>query len=619
MTGSRAKSHGTFRAHREETMVQIKRKHARHSLKRAIVAGAAAVTILSGALHTVALADDDARISELMFDVSGSILPSTIDVTSSDGKKWDTIAPGHVVFSAHMKVDTAWPGYVDQVGVFLGNCNNQQCGNGYPLLFHATPASRDYDQQTTISFSTSIIPISTSGIAVVPYGDQILNACNAHLQSDGATASHSFSKPMTVSFSVNTRTGAIIAPTEVSDPALGPYFDGGETTRQGSFSVNVVCKPFLKTVNDVAAEVPQELKVGTIELFRSTYTHATSQPDPATVCKKARWLVRLNTNKIGPVRFKLWTKVGEAPMTSKVIDAWAAHDGPGEYKAEYAEWTEVTKTSVVQAMAEDMTNTFGQSTGWKDITLHCTGVGGGGFADAPRPNPDEPVTQPLKVTGDLALADQAGAPKDKPRLGQAVFKILASKPGNTSYRLTCTGRRQWEGSLPTAKVGEYKYQAVGAHNFQIDKTEQIGCALRSTSLPKHNVIAVASELFKLVKGNPDVARPGGKAIRPPATHAAPHRLVGQAGKTPPRISCIGGRSTGTACFCKTPTVKVQTGPNAYRCVMDGMATGRRTAPFARPAESRPQFLVGPARAPRAQTFARPTNRESSLPRSPFIR
>jgi len=79
-----------------------------------------------------------------------------------------------------------------------------------------------------------------------------------------------------------------------------------------------------------------------IELFRSTYSHATSQPNPGTVCKKARWLVRLNTNKAGPVKFKLWSQTGDGPITSKVIDSWAAFDGNGFFKAEYSEWTEVT-------------------------------------------------------------------------------------------------------------------------------------------------------------------------------------------------------------------------------------------------------------------------------------
>ena len=115
-------------------MAHANRKKARHLLVNTLLAGAAAVTLLSGALHSVALAED-ARIKEIVFEVPASNFPSTINVTSSNGAKWDTIEPGSVMFSAHMKVDTAWPGYVERVGIFLGHCDNLQCGNGYPVLF----------------------------------------------------------------------------------------------------------------------------------------------------------------------------------------------------------------------------------------------------------------------------------------------------------------------------------------------------------------------------------------------------------------------------------------------------------------------------------------------------
>ena len=427
-------------------------------LTRALMTGVAAVTLMSTAPSTGALAENNAHINELLFNVEPSNFPSTIEVTSSNGSTWDTIKPGPVLFGAHAKVDTRTPGYVAQVGVFLGNCNNQQCGNGYPLLFTDQPSTRDYDHQGSISFSTSDIPVSSAtGIAVVPYGDQILSACNAHLQPDGATKSHAFDKSMDVSFSVNTGKSVLAPP----PGEVGASFNGGEVTLQDTFTAKVQCKPFRKINNDITTQVPDNLSVGTIELFRTTYSNATSQPNAGTVCKKARWLVRLSTNKAGPVQFKLWTKNGDAPMTSKIVDAWAQFDGPGKYTAEYAEWTEVTKTSVVQAMAEDKTNPIGQSTGWKDITLHCTGAGGGGLAGTPgNSNPDNgTMPNTLKVTGELSLADQAGAPKDRPRLGQAVFKIWASKPGNTSYKLTCSGGRNWQGTLPTAKIADGKYQA----------------------------------------------------------------------------------------------------------------------------------------------------------------
>ena len=149
-----------------------------------------------------------------------------------------------------------------------------------------------------------------------------------------------------------------------------------------------------------------ELRVGNIDLFQSTYVNQTSQPNPATQCKNVRVLVRLETNREGPVKFNLWTKIGDGPSTRKYIDAWAsASTAPASHKAEYAEWVEVTKTTVVQSMAEDLTNAIGQSTGWKDITLHCTGVGGGGLADAPRQS-DEFDT--AAATGRAGDPDAAG-------------------------------------------------------------------------------------------------------------------------------------------------------------------------------------------------------------------
>jgi hypothetical protein len=595
-------------------------------IRMTVLAGTALTSAFVVAGPVAAYAEAAATLKSIDFTAQG-VFNEHIDVVSTDNKTWNKIEPGNVKFGAHVSIDTRTyvfaHGWVEQAGIVLGACGGASC-LGRPLLWGATPGTKDYEHQTTVTFSSGKIPVSSNGgIAAFADGDMIVKQCNSKLTPNSAPE-HSFFHQMPATFVADTSV-SMSAPADTNGIRTGDlpasWTHDPDHSATATFPVKINCKGFdvKRNVDDVAAEQPKELKVGSIELFRTTYSHANSQPNPGTVCKKARLLVRLETNKAGPVKFKLWTKIGDGPMASKAIDAWASRAANGIDTAEYAEWVEVAKTSYVQAMAEDMTNTFGQTSGWKDITLHCTGAGGGGLADAPRPNPDGPVTQPLKVTGELTLADQAGAPKDKPRLGQAVFKIWASKPGNTAYRLTCTGGRQWEGSLPTAKVGD-KFQAVGAHNFQIDKTEQIGCALRSTSLPKHDVIAVASKLFELIKRNPDMSRPSDKLIVPShPTHATPQRLVGQASKTPPAISCIGGLSTGTACFCKAPTVRVQTGPNAYRCVMDGMTTGRPTAPFARPAESRPQLLLGPARVPGAQPFARPVNRESSLPQRPFIR
>lgn len=423
-------------------------------------------------------AGNNAKINSIGFTTQN--FESNIIVRSSDGKKWDKIEAGPVVFSAHMSVDTAYPGYVSEVGVFLGHCENHQCGNGYPLVFWQQPHTRDYEQQTQISFSASRIPVSGAGIAVVPYGNEILAECNAHLQPDGATKQHTFTKGMTASFSVHTLKGNP-PPLEVGAEAAD--WAGGEITRHSAFATNVTCKPYRENPDGVVGRDPGALKVGSIELFRSTYSNANTHPNATTVCKKGRLLVRLETNKPGAVKFKLWTKIGDAPMTQETIDAWASRADTGIDTAEYERWVEVNKTSLVLAMAEDLTNPIGQSTGWKDITLTCTD--------------DRLATNPT--------------PKSKP-----------------------------------------------------------------TKEPKT-------------------------------------RLTGQATQTPPTISCIGGISTGTTCICREPTEKVQTGPNAYRCVMGDMTSVRPIGPFGLRKPNPPGIMVGPPGHPYARPLVRPFDRQSSLP------
>jgi len=119
----------------------------------------------------------------------------------------------------------------------------------------------------------------------------------------------------------------------------------------------------------------------------------------------------------------------------------------------------------------------------------------------PQVDNDAPVVTPLKVKGSLTLTEKVDALKSEPRLAAVVFKLVANKPGDTSYKLTCTGGRTWTGTLNTFKIGPDKYQAIGQQVFKITKTELIGCALRSMSKPNHAVVALASKQFLLTSQN----------------------------------------------------------------------------------------------------------------------
>jgi hypothetical protein len=541
-------------------------------------------------------------------DVFGQI----ISVVSTDNQRWNKIEAGDLTFGAHVMAKAKVATDVKRVGLIHGQCGGTDC-NGKPRLWSRTPWQREYENQMAVTFPSSQIPVSTTGIATVPTGDEIVRRCNAHLPPGGGNAvGATFDHLVPVTFVVDTTMERLDTAGMGEDPNHLWVGDvDGAITRY--LRMKVVCKPFQReqAADGVATEQPQELRVGAITLD-AIPTSAVSKPTPTTECKKGKLEVTLTTNKIGPVKFKLWTKIGDGPMNDKFVEAWAAHAGPGQYKAEYTQWVEVTKTSDVQAMAEDKTNPIGQSTGWKELRLACKDVTGGGFADVPNPhNPDNGTAPaPLKVTGELTLAD--GGPKDRPRLGQAVFKIWASKPGATDWKLTCSGGREWQGTLPTFKVGDRKYQAVGAANFQISKTEQIGCALRSMSLPNKDVIAVASELFELVKRNKKIDPADGLVSDPrptPPTHQdrVPGIKVAPEMKQPPKLVCIGGKGAGVTCLCPPRTEKIQFGPHSYRCQVN-VVTPRPGFEGPRPGfRPRPE-VVGPRPGLSRPGFARPMGR-----------
>jgi hypothetical protein len=152
-----------------------------------------------------------------------------------------------------------------------------------------------------------------------------------------------------------------------------------------------------------------------------------TRPNPATKCQMTNAKVRVETSKAGGVKFRLWTKVGNAPMQSQFVEAWSKFVSAGKYEATFTKAFTVNQTTKVQAMAEDLTNPIGQSTGWKDVTLNCTGAGGGGFAGTPgNSNPDSlpPGNSRLPrpfipgVAVGTKVAPIPPRPAQPPRLGQ---------------------------------------------------------------------------------------------------------------------------------------------------------------------------------------------------------
>jgi len=431
-----------------------------------------ASVIALGSTGAFAGNDGKSKIKDYVYDVQSAW--TTMHVTSSDGTEWDDLKSGHLQFWAQMKIDTKWPGAVEHVGVVLGNCSGESC-KSFPLLWSDSVGERDYNHQRNFSVGASLLENGTAGLALAR--QNIIDTCNQHLTPRGPTTKHEFQSSLTTTFVADTDKRDL-APLDLAQAQGDQFFYPEEIdhAKSGEFTFNVVCDPYIPgTTADGLKMEEGDFKTTGIDLFLSTFSGATTQPNPATTCKKGRILVRVNTSKAGPAKFKLWTRVGNGPITSEVFDAWASFDGNSKYVAEHTKWISVDEPTQVQAMAEDMVNSVGPSTQWKDIMLQCTGPGGkGGGLTVDH---DEPVLPDLKVTGDFSYVD-VGSPKCS-RTGKALISFTSNRSDNIHYSLDCTNGQHLSGYVKPVQVPGKGYVAAAMQSFQIDKTTVYSCALKT--------------------------------------------------------------------------------------------------------------------------------------------
>jgi hypothetical protein len=356
----------------------------RGKMTRTLFAGVAFTAIATGALA------EDAKINEVIFDAQSALLA---DITvRGDGNKWTTIVPGHTSFGARIKIDTKRPGYVERVGVWLGQCTSgSECATFEQVLFEA-PASRDYDVDRSISFPAETLTNARTGATT--YGTLILNRCN----TKPYTEPHSFQLTIDATMSANTRKA--VDADNMNGGEVGQHFNGGDVTRHDTFQITVKC---LSTRKDDTAErkpephrVPPKV-VDDIDLFLSTYQSTQSDPR-GTTCKPLKVTTRIETGEAGPKNVKLWRQVNGGPITSetKAMDAEAL--GGGKYGDDWNKFEHFTKTTTVQYKAEMLDGTFAPSTQWKSITIHCNG----NFATPPsNANPDGHIPPRGKPTAEL--------------------------------------------------------------------------------------------------------------------------------------------------------------------------------------------------------------------------
>ncbi|MCV3242454.1 hypothetical protein [Mesorhizobium sp. ZC-5] len=451
------------------------------SLQTSSIRNSAAVLALVAAAFAAtpaAALSDSAKLKSMSFNVEAD--HGIIRVISTDGEKWDKLKAGAVALDASFSINTKWPGFVQTATIRLGSCGGMSCFS-FPQLWFKNIEERDYSGSAITGFQTSLLPISSSdGIAINPAADAILSRCNEHLQADGPTKSYSFTQEMYATLAIDTDESLNMnfihnQPDEVG----GPSQTAIDHTDSDAFSVNVICEPVIKSpVSDLKHDFG-EFDVENVKLFLTTYQSNQPGSNPGTVCPALKVTSRAEANQAGPVTMRIWRQKDDGPITSEVKQAWASFDAAKNgYFATYEKWEDVGTTSYFQFKTEIVeAGPFGPFDGWKDITVHCTSPGGGGFTDVPQDNPDLPKPK-AEWQGEVTVADSAGRDKSCPRKGQVFFAVTRAAPGDFDYRIQCSNGAFFTGTATGYDQGSGVFEAYGAHDLSINRTRSIQCTLQ---------------------------------------------------------------------------------------------------------------------------------------------
>ncbi len=585
----------------------------------------AATSLTIVAFVNVAIAED-ANIKDMSFKITVPY-KSDITVTSSDGKRWDTIVPTTIPLWADIEVDTRHPGYVERAGLFLGDCAGTACG-GNPRLAYWNFKTRDWSFHGKFQFDTSRIPVSTTGIATVGVGDEIIAGCNLkHADAQATTKGHSLGVPVTASLSVNTRTSVLsfwnpYLNQPYTDPAIP--FNGGDANVKTTFLLKVNClslsmieaapKPVSVDIRvaQKSNSCPKDAEVTAFIDYEKPMTgrfQVVHNGKPGQTLEiKARevslagktWyrIERLERYALDPGKHDFQIKViggGESPTKSldvdcpsfKVTSAWLTYDveskdtcpkkvvekatfkanGPGSAPFEIKTQGGLVVHSGTAKFERKGTDYVAEAR--RNLSL-------GAFDSEMMALIKNDVANSgwtkLKVdcvdalSGKLTLQG-LGATSCK---GEALVAIHTDGAGDLPYELECGPGKSWQRTV-TAHANKIGVDKV---RFDVTNNEQVTCALRTRIGGVLKPLDGASMTFAChkptgVSGSDDLAsemQPDPQAPDKPGIIVIdPPRQIDE-DEPEPEISCAGGTVKGGDCVCDRTHKAVKTGKNAWRCV-----------------------------------------------------
>lgn len=226
-----------------------------------------------------------------------------------------------------------------------------------------------------------------------------------------------------------------------------------------------------------------DFKVQSIDLFLTTFQGQETSPNPATRCKKLKVTVRIETNKAGgPVSYKLWRQPGQPVVKQGMSEFQTKGQFKGRFIIEDSFVDTFDKTTYVQYMAEILNTTFGPSTQWKPITIHC---GGGLTTGQPQGGGD--LVPSFKVTKtELKIISIAGTGCPTKAFVTATF--FANKPGSFKYFIGTSLKKNQSGELEAKKVGNV-YRAQETLTVDITKSSKLTAHARPVDFPAASAFA----------------------------------------------------------------------------------------------------------------------------------
>lgn len=284
------------------------------------------------------------------------------------------------------------------------------------------------------------------------------------------------------------------------------------------------------------------------------------------------------------------TRPGRAPFKIKTQGGLVVHSGRAEFERDGNEYVarirrpNLSMNAFDADMMAEIDNQPDANSGWTRLKVECRykPSGAAGTTDlAPAPGlPDDPPPPGQTLEGEFSFVDTGGT--KCPRQGRALINFVTSQQANVHYSLDCT-HGSFSGVAKAVPRPQGGFVAPALVTFDVGKTTQANCALKTVAPGKPRVHALKGHLFQCVKpagisGTGDLAPPSrpnpapvgsGKAVEPrraadppkpadpavKAKTAAPLQVKKPAAKSKPsikvapKIKCVGGTVRRGECDC----------------------------------------------------------------------